>query len=151
MHNVYTDDLFYWTRNQPCGECVTRRSHTWYGILYCRRGHSWNFQGRLYINCLIPRTTVMSLSAPRIHAARGIMRYSLLNVWKRRKMARAITSVFIRNTRWGHSRSRGETKYRLSCLTYLDIQCAINIHCRYMLNSHLDMLVLRCLVGSQVL
>ena len=38
-------------------------------------------------------------------------RCSFLNLWESTQVARTITSVFLRNTHWGHSRSRGETKY----------------------------------------
>ena len=39
-------------------------------------------------------------------------RCSFLNVWENTQVARAMTSVFLRNTHWRHGRSRGETKYR---------------------------------------
>ena len=39
-------------------------------------------------------------------------RCSFLNAWENTKVARTMTSVFLRNTRWRHGRSRGETKYR---------------------------------------
>ena len=38
-------------------------------------------------------------------------RCSFLNVWENKQVARTVTSVFLRNTRWRHGRSRGETKY----------------------------------------
>ena len=52
---------------------------------------------------------------PRTHAARRILflrqsRCSFLNVWDNTQVARPMTSVFTRNTRWRHSHSRGETK-----------------------------------------
>ena len=40
-------------------------------------------------------------------------RCSFLNAWENTQVARAMSSVFLRNTRWRHGRSRGETKYRL--------------------------------------
>ena len=71
----------------------------------------------LSILCLIPRTTVTSLSTisdtrckthplcvnPGIH--------SFLNSSENTQVWRAITNVFLRNTRWRYSRSWVETKY----------------------------------------
>ena len=38
-------------------------------------------------------------------------RCSFLNAWENTQVACTMTSVFLRNTRWRHGRSRGETKY----------------------------------------
>ena len=47
-------------------------------------------------------------------------RCSFLNVWENTQVACAMKSVFLRNTRWCHGRSRDETKYsRLSLLDLL--------------------------------
>ena len=40
-------------------------------------------------------------------------RCAFLIVWENTQVVRAMTSVFLRNTRWHHGRSRGETKYSL--------------------------------------
>ena len=40
-------------------------------------------------------------------------RCSFLNVSENTQVARAMTSVFVWNTRWRHGRSRGETKYSM--------------------------------------
>ena len=72
----------------------------------------------LPILCLIPRTTVTSLSA-KIYTLQDSsfvhqFRCSLLNVWENTQVARAVTSVFLLNTRWRHGRPRGvrQLKYR---------------------------------------
>ena len=44
-------------------------------------------------------------------------RCSFLNAWENTQVARAMTSVFLWNTRWRHGRSRGETKYTDVCWT----------------------------------
>ena len=61
---------------------------------------------------------VSSRAHPRIHAARRILYTSIhswcsfLNARENTQVARAMTSVFLRNARWRQGRSRGETKYR---------------------------------------
>ena len=70
----------------------------------------------LSILCLIPRTTVTSLSTPKDTRCKThhFMRQSLcsfLNARENTQIARAMTSVFLRNTRWRHSRSWCGTKY----------------------------------------
>ena len=69
------------------------------------------------IHCLIPRTTVTSLSAPndtrcKTHPLCVNLGVPFLNAWDNTQVARAMTSVFTRNTRWRHGRSRGETEAR---------------------------------------
>ena len=47
-------------------------------------------------------------------------RCSFLNAWENTYVARAITiSAFLRNTRWRHGRSRGETKYSALLFIYI--------------------------------
>ena len=59
------------------------------------------------ILCLIPRTTVTSLSVPTLQDASFMRqsRCSFLNAWENTQVARAMTSVFVWNTRWRHGRS----------------------------------------------
>ena len=67
------------------------------------------------ILCLILRTTVTSLSASKNTRCKthplcvnpGVPFWT----WENTQVAHAMTSVFLRNTRWCHGRSRGETKY----------------------------------------
>ena len=82
------------------------------------------------ILCHILRTTV-TWARPRIHAARRMLYASIpvflfLNAWENTHVACAMTSVFLRNTRWRHGRSWGETKYT-SCLPLI-ISTAWNRH-----------------------
>ena len=64
-------------------------------------------------------------SRPRIHLQDASFmhqsRCSFLNVWENTQVACVVTSVFLRNTRWRHGRSWGETKY--SCNLILIKQC----------------------------
>ena len=62
---------------------------------------------------------------PRIHAARRIL-YASISVFlseraENTRVSRAMTSVFPRNTRWCHGRSRGETKYTLYLSDYMHL------------------------------
>ena len=41
---------------------------------------------------------------------------SFLNAWENTQVARAMTSVFLQNTRWRHGRTRDETKYSVFCI-----------------------------------
>ena len=50
-------------------------------------------------------------------------RCSFLNAWENVQVARAITSIFLWNTRWRHGRSRGETKY--SVPSYWNVSCPL--------------------------
>ena len=72
-------------------------------------------------------------ACPRIHAARRILYASIPAVvpfWTREKthkFSRAMTSVFLQNTRWHHGRSRGETKYSMiTILEYLQVSVCIS-------------------------
>ena len=72
---------------------------------------------RATILCLIQRTTVTSLIAPKdtrcnTHPLCVNLGVPFLNAWENTQVARAMTSVFVWNTRWCHGHSRGETKYR---------------------------------------
>ena len=70
--------------------------------------------------CLIPRTTVTSLIASKNTRCKTHLLCVNLGVpfWTREKTHKlrerwsTRLSVFLRNTRWRHGRSRGETKYR---------------------------------------
>ena len=50
--------------------------------------------------------------------------FSFLNAWDNTQVARAISSVFVWNTRWRHGRSRGETKYRHIMIRSNVLMCA---------------------------
>ena len=85
----------------------------------------WNHQEMSYSEIFKVFLTYYTLSHPENdrdvteHAMRQ-SRCSFLNAWDNTQVARAMTSVFTRNTRWRHGCSRGETKYRcmLSLLFY---------------------------------
>ena len=63
---------------------------------------------------LIPRTIKWRhLARPTMALQRRILCVSI-TVFLFEHVARAITSIFLRNSRWHHGRSQGETKYRLS-------------------------------------
>ena len=54
-------------------------------------------------------------------------RCSFLNAWDNTQVARTMTSVFIRNTRWRHGRSRGEKKYRWDGARGVKVQGSIPV------------------------
>ena len=103
---------------------VTRRTHPYKVFIIMQHssvqlpvcGH---YQENLNIPilCLIPRTTVTSLIASKntrcmqdtsfMHQSRC----SFFNTGENTQVAHAMTSVFLRNTRWRHGRSQSETKY----------------------------------------
>ena len=82
----------------PVGYCCVIHAITWWLYFVLSRERPWRHWSR-----------------PRIHAARLILYASisvfLLNAWENTQVAHAVTSVFLRNTRWRHGRSWGETKY----------------------------------------
>ena len=76
------------------------------------------------ILCLIPRTTMTSLSAPKdtrckTHPLLSQSCCSFLNAWDNTQVSRAMKSVLVWNTRWRHGRSRGETKYSSHCIQHM--------------------------------
>ena len=79
------------------------------------------------ILCLIPRSTMTSLSAPKDTHCKAHTLYVNPGVPFRTREKTHNTrdnNVFLRNTRWRHGRSRGETKYSdvdYDAYTYLHI------------------------------
>ena len=55
-------------------------------------------------------------------------RCSFLNAWENTQVARAMTSVFLRNTRWRHGRFHGETKYSMLSMSAAAHQCDVSCY-----------------------
>ena len=113
---------------------VTALYHLSYPALWWGRSLLTNIFAIGAILCLIPRTTVTSLSpalgytlqdASFMHQSRCYF----LNAWENTQVTRAMKSAFPLNPRWRHGSSPGETKY--SQKPYNLACCVIEDHTQF--------------------